>query len=95
MPPAAATHQIVGETDRLNQVPHITSSKYIFNGVPDDKGKLKLQELDTFLNGIPRGGSNLLANAKGTDPGVGGTGNPTVQAQHVDRSESGRDGFNQ
>ena len=45
MPPAAATHQIVGETDRLNQVPHITSSKYIFNGVPDDKGKLKLQEL--------------------------------------------------
>ena len=52
MPPAAATHQIVGETDRLNQVPHITSSKYIFNGIPDDKGLLKLKELDVFLNGI-------------------------------------------
>ena len=58
MPPAAATHQIVGETDRLNQVPHITSSKYIFNGVPDDKGLLKLKELDVFLNVK----SNLLSN---------------------------------
>ena len=71
MPPAAATHQIVGEIDRLNQVPHVTSSKYIFDGIPSEDGQLKLKELETFLNSISRGGATLLANVNGTDPGAG------------------------
>lgn len=87
MPTAAATHQVVGETDRLNQVPHVYSNEYIFNGVPDAYGQVKLKKLDTFVNTITRGGATLYANCKGTDPS---TGNSTIVAQHADRNESCR-----
>jgi hypothetical protein len=90
MPPSASTHQIVGETDRLNDIPHKEHNKYIFGDVADEDGKLKLREGETFLNGISRGGATLCANVNGTDPGAGGGGNPTIQAQHVDRNEGSR-----
>lgn len=66
MPPAAATHQIVGETDRLNEVPHKTYHKHLFGDVASEQGKLLLNEAEAHLNNTSRGGATLAANVKGT-----------------------------
>ena len=34
MPPSANTHQIVGETDRLNDLAHQTYHKHLFDDIP-------------------------------------------------------------
>ena len=47
---------------------------------------LLLEAARTFLYQTPCGGSTLGANVEGADPGVGGGGNATVQAQHIDRN---------
>ena len=87
MPPAAATHQIVGETDRLNEVPHKTYHKYLFGDIANEMGQLHLLEADNHLNGTSRGGASLSANVKAADPRVG---NATIVAQYTDRRESSR-----
>ena len=48
MPLAAATHQIVGETDRLNEVPHKTYHKHLFGDIASEMGQLHLLEAENF-----------------------------------------------
>ena len=52
MPPAAATHQIIGETDRLNELPHQTYHKYLFDDIPTPDGMIRLEEAKANLNNI-------------------------------------------
>ena len=87
MPPASATHQIVGETDRLNDLQHQTYHKHIFDDIPTADGMIRLEEAKTHLNNINRGNATLLANVTGADPRVG---NATITAQYTDRCISSR-----
>ena len=87
MPPAAATHQIIGETDRLNQVPHVKFDTPIVPDVPSEDGKIIIELIKSKLNDITRGGATLLSNVEGTDPQVG---NATIVQQHADRNTSSR-----
>ena len=81
MPPSAANHQIVGETDRLNELAHQTYHKYLFDDIPTADGMVRLEEAKTHLNNINRGNATLWANVTGADPRVG---NATITAQYTD-----------
>ena len=87
MPPSAANHQIVGETDRLNELAHQTYHKYLFDDIPTADGMVRLEEAKTHLNNINRGNATLWANVTGADPRVG---NATITAQYTDRCVSAR-----
>jgi hypothetical protein len=87
MPPSAANHQIVGETDRLNELAHQTYHKYLFDDIPTADGMVRLEEAKTHLNNINRGNATLWANVTGADPRVG---NATITAQYTDRCISAR-----
>ena len=63
----------------------------LFSDVPTEDGLLRVKQAKTFMHGIPRGGSSLGANVEGNDPGAGGGGNATVQAQHTDRNQASRE----
>ena len=63
----------------------------LFGDVPTSDGNLRLEMARTFLHQQPAGGSTLGANVEGLDPGVGGGGNATVQAQHTDRNIRSRE----
>ena len=62
MPPSSANHQIVGETDRLNELAHQTYHKYLFDDIPTADGMVRLEEAKTHLNNINRGNATLWAN---------------------------------
>jgi hypothetical protein len=90
MPPAAATHQIVGELDRLDQIAHVKYNDALIPDMPTEDGQIILKTIENRMNDISRGGATLLANVNGRDPGVGGVGNATILQQHMDRNVSSR-----
>ena len=63
----------------------------LFGDIPTSDGKIRLEKALQWLSSIQRGGSNLGMNVKRQDPGVGGVGNATVQAQHADRNSTSRE----
>ena len=84
---AIPAHQILGQVQNQQSQPLPTwLDKKLFDDTPTEDGRLKLNRVSHWLHGIPRGGSSLGANVEGTDPGFGGGGNATVQAQHTDRN---------
>ena len=65
--------------------------KGITGDVPTIDGNMRLEHGLTWLHSTPCGGSSLGANVLRTDPGAGGGGNATVQAQHTDRTQCSRE----
>ena len=83
---AVPQHQVLGQVQNQQIVPYPTwTGEPLFSDVPDKEGKYKLHKVMQKAHGIPRGGSSIGANLEGNDPGAGGGGNATVQAQHDDR----------
>ena len=84
---AAAQAQLAGLVNNQQSLPLVKwAAAPLFGDVPNEDGMLNLLQMDQWLHSISRGGSTLGANAEGTDPGAGGGGNATVQAQHNDRN---------
>ena len=82
----AGQQQLLGQVQNQQTAPLPQwLDKTLFNDVPTPDGKLKLHRVNQWMHGISRGGSSLGSNIEGTDPGNGGGGNVTVQAQHTDR----------
>ena len=89
---AAAAAQLQGIVNAQQGSPIQKWTKEpLFNDVPTEDGLLKIKQAKAYMHGIPRGGSSLGANVEGTDPGAGGVGNATVQAQHIDRNQASRE----
>ena len=83
---AAAQQQLLAQVQNQNQEPLPSYKMKLFGDIPSADGKMKLIKFIQWAHGVSRGGSSLGTNFEGTDPGFGGVGNPTVQAQHTDRN---------
>ena len=89
---AAAQAQLHGMLSSQNDPSNVKwASTPLFGDVPTVDGMVRIERAKTWLYSISRGGSNLGANVERTDPGVGGAGNATVQAQFADRSQASRE----
>ena len=89
---AAAQAQLHGMVQTQQDAPLTKWNKEpLFDDTPTSDGMVRIQQATSWLHGIPRGGSSLGANVQGTDPGVGGAGNATVQAQYNDRCIASRE----
>ena len=84
---AAQQQQMLGllQNQQTAAIPQWLDKK-LFDDTPTPEGKLRLHKVLQWLHGISRGGSSLGINVEGNDPGAGGGGNPTIQAQHTDRN---------
>ena len=85
----AGQQQLLGQVQN-QQSPFSTYDTVLFDDIPTPEGSQKLHKVMQKAHSIARGGSSLGANLEGTDPGNGGGGNATVQAQHADRCTSSR-----
>ena len=89
---AAAQQQMQGLVDNQLSQPTVKwASKPLFGDVPTHDGNVRLEQALSWLHSISRGGSSIGANVLRTDPGAGGGGNATVQAQHTDRCQCSRE----
>ena len=89
---AAAQAQLHGMVQTQQDAPLTKWNKEpLFDDTPTSDGMVRIQQATSWLHGIPRGGSSLGANVQGTDPGAGGAGNATVQAQYNDRCIASRE----
>lgn len=89
---AAAQAQIQGLVSSQNDPSNVKwASTPLFGDVPTADGMVRIERAKTWLYSISRGGSNLGANVERADPGAGGGGNATVQAQHTGRCQASRE----
>jgi len=88
---AAATAQLNATvTDATGEPFKQWTKDPLLGDVPTRDGLIRLDIAYTFLHTTIRGGTSLGNNVDGADPGVGGGGNATIQAQHNDRNTASR-----